>query len=87
MRLNKTETIQKATDELLAILRAHPEGLRTSEMSSTPMFHGSRRLSNEQVVRLLRATYKVTESTGGQGNRTFSVWRLRATDSRIVVRG
>jgi hypothetical protein len=67
----------KATAELLAILAINPGGVRTSELIGTPQFHGGRTLSNRQIIRLLRESGKVTESTGGQGRRTYSSWKLR----------
>jgi hypothetical protein len=79
MRLYKAHTIKEAIDELLEMLGEYPDGLRTSEMSGTPKFHGGRTLTNRQIAKLLRATHKVDEFMGGHGMRTFMIWKLKAT--------
>ena len=61
MRLSKHQAVI-ATQELLSILAVHPEGMRTSELSGTPKFHGSRTLNNRQITRLLRAFEAVEHS-------------------------
>ncbi|MGA8305616.1 MAG: hypothetical protein WB723_08050 [Candidatus Acidiferrales bacterium] len=76
MRLNRSATIL-AVDELLSILAANPDGMTTSELSGTPRFHGGRTLRNRQIIRLLRTTNKVHESTVGYGMRTATLWRLK----------
>ena len=76
IRLN-SELSRKATEELLVILRANPDGMRTSELRGTPQFHGGRTLSSRQIIRLLRESGKATESTGGQGRRTYSFWKSK----------
>lgn len=67
----------QATAELLSILEQTPLGLTTSELSGTPRFHGHRTLSNRQIIRLLRESGKVVESTVGHGMRTASLWRIK----------
>jgi hypothetical protein len=76
MRLNEMETLL-AIDELMSILAANPEGMTTSELSGTRRFHGERTLRNRQIIRLLRTTGKVQESTIGYGMRTATLWRLK----------
>ena len=80
MRIYKQHTRQAATDELLEILAKHPEGLRTSELSGTPKFHGGRTLSNRQIIRLLRDSARAKETVGGSGMRTYYVWQLVKAD-------
>jgi hypothetical protein len=76
VRLSKAATIL-AMDELLDILAANPDGMTTSELSGTRRFHGERTLRNRQIIRLLRTTGKVQESTVGYGMRIASLWRLK----------
>jgi hypothetical protein len=76
VRLSKAATIV-AVDELLDILAANPEGMTTTELSGTRRFHGERTLRNRQIIRLLRTTGKVQESTIGYGMRTASLWTLK----------
>jgi hypothetical protein len=79
MRLYRKRTIERAKAELFSILVAHPEGMRTSELSGTKEFHGSRTLSNTQIIKLLRSMPDpVEESWGGQGNRTYLWWKVKA---------
>lgn len=80
-RIYKTRTRKEATEELLAILAQHPEGLSTSQLSGTPKFHGGRTLSNRQIIRLLRESGRVRESIGGQGTYNCSWWRLACSKS------
>ena len=68
---------QEATEELLAMLAKHPEGLRTSEMIGTKKFHGTHTLTNRHVIALLRESGKARAFVGGSGNRTYSYWRLK----------
>ncbi len=79
MRLYRENTIEHAKTELLSILAAHPEGMRTSELSGTQEFHGARTLRNSQLIKLLRSMPdRVQEGWGGQGNRTYLWWRVKA---------
>jgi hypothetical protein len=75
MRLNK-QLARIATNELLSILRRHPEGLRTSQLVGTPWFHGHINLTPRQVARLLRASGVVDHCYEGAGAWAASVWRL-----------
>lgn len=77
MRFNKKYTAKEATQELLAILRQHPEGVRTSDLQGTPRFHGERTLRNPQIIRLLRASGRAEFSQEGTGKRTYYAWRLK----------
>lgn len=79
MRLYRKSTVEQAKAELLSILAAHPEGMRTSELPGTREFHGTRTLRNPQIIKLLRSMpERVQESWGGQGNRTFLWWKVKA---------
>jgi len=66
-----------ATEELLHILAVNGP-TATRDLSGTPMFHGSRTLSNRQICRLLRESGKVQMEYGGQGKFTYCIWRLKA---------
>jgi hypothetical protein len=77
MRLTK-EQEQRATDELIGLLTtAGANGLATREMVGTKSFHGARTLTHKQIARLLRKTGRTSERVGGQGSRTFTIWRLK----------
>ena len=78
MRLSKHEAVI-ATQELLSILAQHPEGMRTSQLSGTPKFHGSRTLNNRQIARLLHACETVEHSYEGLGYMAASWWKLKQT--------
>jgi hypothetical protein len=79
VRLYQKNTIEQAKAELLSTLAAHPEGMRTSELSGTKEFHGARTLRNSQLIKLLRTMPdRVEESWGGQGNRTYLWWKVKA---------
>jgi hypothetical protein len=77
VRLTSKDHRERAAAELLNILAEYPGGVRTSDLRGTPMFHGTRTLSNSQIIRLLRESGKVEQHNGGQGARTFSFWRLK----------
>ncbi len=76
MRLTK-KLAGEATDELLSILAEYSSGLRTSELSGTRRFHGERTLRNRQIIRLLGKSGKAAAFRGGQGKRTFYLWKLQ----------
>jgi hypothetical protein len=80
MRLTKISR-RTAEQELLDILRNHPDGLRTSELQArgTPHFHGIRTLSSRQIIAVLRASRLVDEHVGGQGMRTYLYWQMDTT--------
>jgi hypothetical protein len=79
VRLYGRNTIEQAKAELLSILAAHPEGVRTSDLSGTNEFHGARTLQNSQLIKLLRSMPdRVAESRGGQGNKTYLWWKVKA---------
>lgn len=73
MRLTKNEAA-RATRELLEILRKHPEGVCTSELSGTPQFHGVRTLRSRQIIRLLRAA-ACREKQGGNARFSYLIWK------------
>lgn len=66
-----------ATKELLEILKAHPDGISTRDLSGTPSFHGKRTLTNRQIIRLLKAGGQAKATWGGLGNRMYYVWKLK----------
>jgi hypothetical protein len=75
--LQRKGVIDVAKNELLSILARHPEGLRTSELSGTPKFHGEHTLRSARIIKLLRSMPdKVSEHLGGAGRRTFLYWRM-----------
>jgi hypothetical protein len=76
MRLSKKQAVI-ATQELLSILAQHPDGMRTSQLSGTPKFHGARTLSNRQITRLLSACEEVEHSYDGLGYMAASWWKLK----------
>jgi hypothetical protein len=72
--------IEQAKAELLSILLAQPQGMFASELSRTKEFHGARKLSNRQIIKLLRSMpHRVQENAGGQGNRTYLLWKVKPT--------
>jgi hypothetical protein len=75
MRLNKS-SVALATQELLEMLRYHPEGLRTSEFNGTRSFHGVRTLSSYQVIKLLRASGRAEGRMEGGGKFWAMRWKL-----------
>ncbi len=75
MRLTKKDEA-RATGELLALIGKHP-GIRTSELSGTPAFHGMRTLTGRQIIRLLRASGRAVQRLEGSGPRTWFTWRLK----------
>jgi hypothetical protein len=77
VRLASKDQRERATAELLSILAEYPGGVRTSDLRGTPLFHGTCTLSNAQIIRLLRESDKAEQYCGGQGARTFSLWRLK----------
>ena len=76
MRLTKQQE-QDATQELLEILEAHPQGLPTSQLSGTWKFHGEKTLRNPQIIRLLRKSGQATMSISGYGLRTQGWWKSK----------
>jgi hypothetical protein len=79
LRLYRKNTIEQAKAELLSILAAHPEGMRTSELSGTKQFHAARTLRNAQITKLLRSMPdQVQESWGDQRNRAVLWWQVKA---------
>jgi len=80
MRLTKKMS-EVATAELLEILTRYSPGVSTSDLSSTPKFHGERTLSNRQIIRLLNASGRAQSTLSGYGSRTYYVWTLKPTDS------
>lgn len=78
MRLSKHQA-EIATQELLSILAQYPDGMRTSQLSGTPKFHGERTLNSPQIHRLLRACDEVEHSYDGEGYMAASWWKLKQT--------
>jgi len=76
MRLSKHQA-EIATQELLSILAQNSKGLRTSELSGTPKFHGARTLNSGQIHRLLRACDEIEHSYEGTGYMVASCWKLK----------
>jgi hypothetical protein len=77
IRLYRKDYRERATKELLGILKDHPEGMSAKELRGTPLFHGGRTLSSRQVARLLRESNQVREYLGGQGMYTFTLYKLK----------
>ena len=76
MRLT-VKLAKRATQDLLTILTENPEGMGTGELRATLKRNSHRILSGSQIIRLLRASGKVTEQGGALGRPTYLFWRLR----------
>jgi hypothetical protein len=85
IRLYSTEQRERATSELLAILADHPEGVRTKDLRGTSRFHGGSTLSSRQIIRLLRESGRVEKYLGGQGNHTYSFWKLAKQHAQLAT--
>lgn len=77
IRLYNKEYRNRATKELLAILKEHPEGMRTGDLQGTSQFHGERTLSFRQIGRLLEESNDVLGYIHRQGKYHFVVWKLK----------
>ena len=83
IQLRNKSIRERATRELLDILRRRgPQ--RTSQLSGTPKFHGSRTLSNRQIIRLLRESGEAKMEYGGNQRFSYGIWRLKG-DRRPYV--
>jgi hypothetical protein len=82
-RIYKQHTREKATASLLKVLE-EVGPLSTSELSGIPPFHGTRTLSNRQIIRLLRESGKAEMEYGGNQRFSYGIWRLKG-DRRPYV--
>jgi hypothetical protein len=80
MRLTKSQEAV-ATQELLGMLERHPEGLPTTQLSSTFLFHGTQTLRNPQTIRLLRKSGVAKMTMVGGGKFWQGWWQLNKVQS------
>jgi len=81
--MNKPQTREKATAELLSILEEM--GPRcTSELQGTPQFHGAHALSFPQINKLLWESYKCETAWGQRGDRSLRCWRIKGDTRRYT---
>ena len=76
MRRLTPQLAKEVTEELLTILAQNPEGLGTSELRVALKFLDTT-LSGRQIIKVLRASEKVTEQPGAHGRPTYLFWTLR----------